>query len=115
MEIETLNIKKDFPPADVAVALLEIEIERYAKSNVGVIKVIHGYGSHGIGGEIKKQVHRRLAELKKQNKIMDYIPGEKFGESEKQNPYILQNFPTLLIDPDLRLYNSGITLVFLKK
>ena len=113
MEIKTINIKKDFPPADVAVSLLEIEIETYSNSNVGVLKVIHGYGSHGIGGEIKHQLTKRLGELKKQCKILDFIPGEKFGETQKNNQYILQNFPALIIDSDLSLYNSGITLIFL--
>ena len=45
MEIVTLNIKSEFPPADVAVANLLIEIERLANTEVGAIKVIHGYGS----------------------------------------------------------------------
>lgn len=115
MEIKTLNIKQDFPPADVAVALLEIEIEANKKGNVGALKVIHGYGSHGVGGEIKKQLTKRLAELKKQGKILDFIPGERFGEKEKSSEFILKNFPSLIIDSDLRYYNSGLTLVFLKK
>ena len=70
MKIETLNIKQDFPPADVAVANLEIEIERLTGSQTKAIKVIHGYGSHGVGGEIKRQLMHRLAELKKFGKIL---------------------------------------------
>ena len=115
MDIKTINIKKNYPPADVAVALLEIEIEANKKGNVGALKVIHGYGSHGVGGEIKRQLTKRLAELKKHGKILDYISGEKFGDAEKSSEFILKNYPSLIIDSDLRLYNSGITLVFLKK
>ena len=114
MKIETLNIKQDFPPADVAVANLEIEIERLTGSQTKAIKVIHGYGSHGVGGEIKRQLMHRLAELKKFGKILDYIPGERVGEEEKNNPFILKNFPSLVIDSDLSFCNSGVTLVFLK-
>lgn len=114
MKIETLKIKQDFPPADVAVANLEIEIESLKNSDIKAIKVIHGYGSHGKGGEIKKQTFQRLSEMKREGKILDFIPGEKFGEYAKLSEFILVNFPQLLIDTDFKNYNSGITLVFLK-
>ena len=114
MKIITLNIKEGFPPSDVAVANMEIEIEALYNTETKVIKVVHGYGSHGVGGEIKKLAHSRLSLLKKQNKILDYIPGEKFGETEKHSDFIVSNFPELIIDTDLKNYNSGITIVFLK-
>lgn len=114
MEVVTLNIKSEFPPADVAVANLLIEIERLAKTEVGAIKVIHGYGSHGVGGAIKKGVHSALRLLKHNKKIVDYIPGEMFGAFAKENEYITKNFPQLVLDSDLQNYNSGITIVFLK-
>ncbi|MBR4124445.1 MAG: hypothetical protein IKR12_02620 [Clostridia bacterium] len=115
MKIETLNIKEGFPPADLAVANMEIAIERFSKTkDTKVLKVIHGYGSHGVGGEIKRSVKIRLSELKKQHKIDDFVCGEQFGETVKSSYYILENFPELLIDSDLKNYNSGITLVFLK-
>lgn len=114
MKIETINIKEGFPPSDVAVANLEIEIEALTSSQTKVLKVVHGYGSHGIGGEIKKLTHLRLAELKKQKKILDFIPGERFGEEQKNSSFILNNFPELILDNDLKNYNSGITIIFLK-
>ena len=113
MKIETINIKEGYPPADVAVANMEIEIEAHTFAKTGVLKVIHGYGSHGVGGEIKRQVLVRLAQLKKNKKISDYIPAERFGELQKNSEFILSNFPELILDDDLKNYNSGITLVFL--
>ena len=115
MKIETINIKEDYPPADVAIAMMEIEIDRLAKSDVLALKVIHGYGSHGVGGEIKRQVHSRLAELKKQKKIKDYIPAEQFGFLARQDKYVLNKLPELIYDLDLGNYNNGITIVLLKK
>ena len=70
MNIETINIKNGFPPADVAVANMEIEIDALTFAGKKAVKVIHGYGSHGVGGEIKKQAHARLVELKKEKKIL---------------------------------------------
>ena len=114
MKIETINIKDGFPPSDVAVANMEIEIERQTFAGTKVLKVVHGYGSHGVGGEIKKFAHSRLLELKKKNKIIDFIPAEMFGGLAKNSEYISKNFPELLFDDDLKNYNSGITIVFLK-
>ena len=114
MKIKELNIKQDMPPADVAVANLEIEIEALTGSEYGLIKVIHGYGSHGKGGEIKSLLHDRLKTLKKSGKILDFVAGEKFGDAVIEQFDIVKNFPELLLSPDVRCYNSGITLVFLK-
>ena len=114
MKILTINIKDGYPPSDVAVANMEIEIEACANSDTKAIKVIHGYGSHGVGGEIKRLAHLRLAELKKTKRILNYIPGEKFGEREKHSEFIINNFPELILGDDLKNYNSGITIVFLK-
>ena len=113
MKIETINIKEGFPPSDVAVANMEIFIDVCKKSGVKLVKVIHGYGSHGVGGEIKRQVHARLLELKRFKKISNFIHGEKFGEEEKHSDYIFSNFPELILDEDLKNFNSGITLIFL--
>ena len=114
MNIETINIKNGFPPADVAVANMEIEIDALTFAGKKAVKVIHGYGSHGVGGEIKKQAHARLVELKKEKKILDFVPAERFGELQKNSDFILNNFPELILDEDLKNYNSGITIVFLK-
>ena len=113
MKVETINIKEGFPPSDYAVANMEIFIEALKNTDTKVLKVVHGYGSHGVGGEIKKLAHERLLVLKKQKKIKDFIPAEKFGEEQKHSDYILENFPELILDSDLKNYNSGITLVFL--
>lgn len=113
MKSKTLNIKQDMPPADVAVANMEIEILALQKSEYKLIKIIHGYGSHGKGGEIKLLARKRLAELKKQGKILDYIPGEQFGEQVRQTLDIAKNFPELVLENDL-FFNSGITFVLLK-
>lgn len=114
MKIETLNIKSDMPPADVAVASMEIELFALKKSGVEVVKVIHGYGSHGRGGEIKKHVQRKLDQLKKLQKISDYVKGEQWGRNIIAEKMILTRYPQLILDEDLKNFNNGLTVVFLK-
>lgn len=114
MLIKELNIKKDMPPSDVAVATMLIEIETLKNSEYGAIKVIHGYGSHGKGGIIRRQCRQQLAQLKKQNKIKDFVAGESWGKWAIDNFNVVKDFPQLILESDMQGYNSGITIVFLK-
>ena len=115
MKIQELNIKQDMPPADVAVANLEIEIEALTGSEIGAIKVIHGYGSHGTGGEIRHLARERLRELKKQGKILDFVEGERWGKQAIEKFDVVANYPEFILESDMQSFNSGITIVFLKK
>ena len=115
MKVKELNIKQDFPPADVAVALLENEIEALYNTEYGAVKIIHGYGSHGKGGEIKRLLRIRLKQLKAQKKIFDFVEGEKWGKEAVEKFNIVENFPDLILKSDINCYNNGITIVFLNK
>lgn len=115
MLVKELNIKQDMPPCDVAVAIMEMEIEALSSSEYGAIKVIHGYGSHGKGGMIRTECRQRLATLKHQNKILDYVEGERWGKWSIEKFDVVKNFPSLILEGDMQGYNSGITIVFLKQ
>lgn len=112
--VKTINIKQDMPPADVAVCQLEIEIEALKNTDVGALKVIHGYGSHGTGGEIKKLLHKKVLQWKKQGKIFDFVKGEEWSSLQIQKHNILNRFPELVLDSDLKNYNNGLTIILLK-
>ena len=115
MKILEINIKENNPPPDVAMSELWLEIERSAFSETEVIKVIHGYGSHGKGGEIKKAVTQLLTDLLKQKKIKGFVPGEHFGAEAIEKFEISKKYPQLLIQSDITVRNSGLTLIFLNK
>lgn len=113
MKIETLNLKLDMPPTDVAIAYLEQMIDIFKKENVEIVKVIHGYGSHGKGGEIKKGVKKLLFLLMHFGKIKNFVCGENWGTEVIEENKIYEKYPELLFDADLKNYNSGITIVFI--
>ena len=60
MEFVVLDFENDKPTTEIALAMLEIEVERMKKFGGKIIKVVHGYGSHGKGGEIRKIIHKSL-------------------------------------------------------
>ena len=92
MVYRTFNVKADAPTVELALANIEIEIQRCHSEGVKVLKVIHGYGSSGVGGEIKKALSRWLLLKKKQHFITDYIKA-KNGQRRQSLPNIKKNIP----------------------
>lgn len=113
MRVLYIDIKSEMQTCLMAVAQLEAEINACKLGNFSVLKVIHGYGSHGVGGAIKKAVHRRLTEMKKQHLIEDFIPCEKWTPQNPLRKKAVSYAPDLLADSDLMMLNSGVTIVLL--
>ena len=95
-----------------AVAKVEIELERLKFGNEKVALIIHGYGSKGVGGEIKKAVLDRLKTLKNYKKISDFYPCEKFSFTNKKYNFYIKKYPNLLLNNQLKNLNFGVTIVF---
>lgn len=109
----TFNLKDNNPTVELAIANLEIEIERGQKCGVIGIKFIHGYGSHGVGGNIRIAVKKYLELAKKQKKIKDTISGLEWNISNAKTFDLLKICPESSSDCDLNSGNLGITIVIL--
>jgi hypothetical protein len=92
---------------------LEWEIAAARRENHSLLKVIHGYGSTGSGGEIRIAVQRRLQELVSEGDIRGCIFGEDWSKSSDPVWRLLQKWPDLKTDLDLGRHNHGITIVVL--
>jgi len=113
MRVLYIDVKSEMQTCLMAVAQLENEIDACKLGGFTVLKIIHGYGSHGVGGAIKKEIHKRLKELKSQKKITDFIPCEKWTQSNPLRQKAIQFSNELLADFDLRILNSGVTIVLI--
>ena len=112
MNYRTYNLKEDMPTVELALANIEIEIDRCHSEGVKVLKIIHGYGSSGVGGEIKKALSNWLRIKKRSGLIKDYIKGEEWPTSNKAAK-IKQEVPELLGDMELYFANPGLTILIL--
>lgn len=108
--ISVVNIKKDYPDCEYALFLAEKEIEFSLKEGKEVLILIHGYGSNGVGGVIKKELHSKLREMVLKKKIKSFIPGEEFSTLREDVAKICEKYPNLLADQLLNL-NPGITII----
>lgn len=113
MKISTLNTKTYPLACDEALATIQKEIEILSLSDCKVLKIIHGYGSSGVGGVIKKELSILLKDLCKQGKILDFVANERFVEPTAKYKRFTKLYPELILDSDLQNQNPGITLIFL--
>ena len=111
--IKTVDVKSDMPSVDQALQRLEREIVCAQRGRSRLLKVIHGYGSSGVGGEIRIAVQKRLRELAERGGIRGSIFGEDWSRSNEVSWRLLQEHPELKEDPHLGRRNLGITIVML--
>lgn len=108
-----MNLKSDRPTVPEALQRLEREIVAARQEKCLFLKVVHGYGSTGAGGDIRIAVQRRLRELADAGRIQGCIFGEDWAKSDEATWKLLQQYAELKNDSDLGRGNRGITVVIL--
>lgn len=108
-----MNLKSDMPQVQEALQRLERELAVARQGKTSMLKIIHGYGSSGAGGDIRIAVQKRLRELAEEGQIHACIFGENWSKSDEETWRVLQAQPALKGDPDLGRRNQGITIVVL--
>jgi hypothetical protein len=111
--IPTINLESGMPLVRDALTQLDRELTRARQRRAPVVKLMHGYGSTGAGGDIRIAVQKRLRELEDQGAIRSCIFGENWTASDSQTWDLLKLHPALKHDPDLERGNRGITIVLL--
>ncbi len=111
--IKTVNLKSDMPSVNEALLRLDHELALARQENAKLLKVIHGYGSTGVGGEIRVAVQKRLLLLARDGSIRGCIFGENWSKSDDATWRLLRAHSALKNDADLGRRNRGITIVWL--
>ncbi len=112
---KVVNIKKDMPSVDYAIYQLDKEIGFAFATQTPVLIIIHGYGSGGTKGQIKENVNKFLSGLKAKKKIIDFIPGEAWGETNERVAEMKSLYPSLILCDQISNLNSGVTIVWVLK
>ena len=111
--IKTVNLKSDMPSVRQSLERLERELALARNEKAVVLKIIHGYGSKGVGGDIRIAVQKRLRELAEAGTIRGCIFGEDWSKTNADVWWLLLQHPALKKDSDLGKGNRGITIVLL--
>ena len=108
-----INLEEGRPTVNVGLLRLEHALAEARADSVPLLKLIHGYGSSGVGGELREQVWKALDTLQRNGRIAAYIPGEDFRESNEASWALVKRDKTIRNDRDFGRRNRGITIVVL--
>jgi len=111
--MKTISLKEDMPLVHEALSQLERELAIAKQQRHRFVKLIHGYGSSGAGGEIRIAVQRRLRAMSDRGDIRGCIFGEDWTKSDEQTWALIKTYPDLKQDRDLGKRNLGISIVLL--
>jgi len=111
--IKSVNLKSDMPHVHEALQRMDRELALARASKATLLKLIHGYGSTGAGGDIRIAVQKRLIEMTQSGQIRGCIFGENWSKSDETAWNLLRSHPDLKRDSDLGRRNQGITIVLL--
>ena len=101
------------PSVQEALLRLDRAIALARQERHSLLKIVHGYGSTGAGGDIRIAVQRQLHELSEGGQIRGCIFGEDWSKTDDATWRLLQKESALKSDPDLGRRNLGITIVLL--
>ncbi len=108
-----VNLEKGMPSVEQALQQLDGAIDSGRLQGVRALSLIHGYGSSGSGGAIRREVRMRLAFLQRQRLVEAVIPGEELEGRSARGKQLLRRYPFLRHHRDLNRANPGITVVLL--
>ncbi len=105
--VVTVNLKKGNPDSEFALARLDAAINSHRARGTKVLRLIHGYGSGGLGGIIRNVARDRLEHLRYNREIRDFIPGEDLAQADRSR------FAGAFTPDPGDFGNEGITIVVL--
>lgn len=109
----TINLEQGMPTVETARQKLEQALRTARARRTPVLKVIHGYGSSGKGGAIKRDVAQTLTKKLRAGEIRAFVHGENFSPFDESARKILDQCPGLKGDKDYTRGNDGITIVLI--
>ena len=110
-KIKVANLEENRPTVEQMRTHLDRVLISARQEGIDILKLIHGYGSSGVGGKLRVAVRASLAHYKKSGKIREFIAGEDFRISNEAPWALMKRLPELKQDRDLGRENKGITLV----
>ncbi len=111
--IKVVNLEEGMPTVERARLRLEQELQAARAQGYKAVKIIHGYGSSGVGGALRTGLQAKLRRAAQEGDIAAVIYGENWRVSDEASWELLKRYPEWKADPDLGRGNRGISLVVL--
>jgi hypothetical protein len=109
------NIKAGMPSRSDARERLIARISEAQRNGTAILKVIHGYGSRGVGGKLRVALRKTLERLAAEGRLGRVVHGEKWDIFDETTQGLLGDYAELSGDEDLGQHNAGITIVEVRR
>ncbi len=111
--MKIVNLEDGMPTVERARLLLDNELRTARSQGYKAVKIIHGYGSSGVGGALRTGLQATLRRAEQDGDIVSVIYGENWRVSDERAWELLKRFPEWKGDSDLGRGNKGISIVVL--
>lgn len=109
--IAKLNLEHGYPTAAAAAARMTNALLTYKHRGYKAVILIHGYGSTGVGGGIKKTVNESLKAPGMRGVVRAFAGGERWFERKRE---LLNLCGALSGFERCIAHNEGVTVVILR-
>ena len=112
----SINLELNMPTVDEALDRFDDELRVVTKAGFKLIKVIHGHGSSGVGGKIRRAFRDAMEHNRWGHLIKDVYFGEDLLPGREGLADLNKNHPRLHRELSKDFFgNPGITLLILEK
>ncbi len=112
-DIFTVNLKEGMPTLEEARQKLSTALAQARSKKCPAVKLIHGYGSSGVGGVLQIGIRKSLRKRRKKGEIRAYVFGENWSIFDETTRDFLEANPNLRKDSDIDRGNEGISIAIL--
>src|SRR4029077_7836479 len=111
--IKIIDLEDGMPKVEEARLRMQRELQVARQQGYAAVKLIHGYGSSGVGGSLRIELQKELQRLAGAGSLRAFIVGEDWRISDEETWELLKRFPEGKRDSDLGKSNKGISIVVL--
>jgi hypothetical protein len=111
--IKIIDLEEGLPRVEEARLRMQRELQVARQQGYAAVKLIHGYGSSGVGGSLRIELQKELQRLSAAGSVRSFIIGEDWRISDEKAWELLKRYPEWKRDSDLGKANKGISIVLL--
>ena len=111
--IKIIDLEDGLPKVEQARLRMQRELQVARQQGYAAVKLIHGYGSSGVGGSLRIELQKELERLVGSGNVRSFVAGEDWRISDEKTWELLKRYPEWKRDSDLGKANKGISIVLL--
>jgi len=109
--VYTVNLKAGLPSVEEGLARLETELMQAKHEGARLVRIIHGWGSSGIGGKLRESCRIFLGTKVFCGQIRAFLPGDDYSRENPSGRNLIKRYPVLKKSERADRNNKGITFV----